>query len=76
MRRKVFGKNLCLPGQFEIGMVSGLPEPARRFLEFAIRPGTRLTTVVEITMVGQLSLGTKDDPKYQPARTGLGYITA
>jgi hypothetical protein len=50
---------------FETGMVSGLPEPARRFLEFAIQPGTRLSTVVEISMEGQLSLSSREDPKYQ-----------
>lgn len=49
-------------------MVAGLPEPARRFFLFAIEPGARLGTVVEITMEGELSLGTKQDPKYQPMR--------
>ena len=47
-------------------MVSTLPDPARRFFGFAIEPGARLTNIVELTMEGELSLGTKDDPKYQP----------
>jgi hypothetical protein len=55
-----------LPDRFDPSIVSGLPEPARRFFSFAIQPGTRLTTVVELTMDGEISLGTKDDPKYQP----------
>lgn len=57
---------VSLPGRFEASMVSGLPEPARRFFTFAIQPGTRLSTIVELTMSGEISLGTKDDPKYQP----------
>ena len=55
-----------LPERFEPAMVSGLPEPARRFFTFAIQPGTRLSTVVELSMTGEISLGTRQDPKYQP----------
>jgi len=57
-----------LPERFDPGMVSTLPEPARRFFLFAIKPGARLSTVLELTMQGELSLGTKDDPKFQPMR--------
>ncbi|HYF59718.1 MAG TPA: DUF6544 family protein [Burkholderiaceae bacterium] len=54
------------PGRFDAAMVAELPEPARRFLRFAILPGARLATVVEIAMDGELSLGTRDDPGYRP----------
>ncbi|VTU31051.1 hypothetical protein H6CHR_03522 [Variovorax sp. PBL-H6] len=53
-------------GRFDPAMVAGLPEPARRFFLFAIEPGARLGSVVEITMEGELSLGTKEEPHYQP----------
>ena len=53
------------PDRFDVAMVRDLPEPARRFFAFAIEPGTPLTSVVEITMRGQLSLSSKADPKYQ-----------
>lgn len=54
------------PALFDEAMVAGLPEPARRYFTYAIRPGTPLLTVAEIEMTGQFSLGTKDDPRYQP----------
>jgi hypothetical protein len=47
-------------------MVSDLPEPAARYFTYMIRPGTPLLPVAEIDMTGQFSLGTKDDPRYQP----------
>ena len=53
-------------GRFDPASIADLPEPARRFLNFAIEPGTRLSTVVEITMEGQLALGTKERPGYLP----------
>ncbi|MFL6694746.1 MAG: DUF6544 family protein, partial [Ramlibacter sp.] len=53
---------------FDPAMVADLPEPARRFFNFAIAPGARLATVAEITMDGELSLGSKQDPGYQPMR--------
>lgn len=53
-------------GRFDPAMVADLPEPARRFFLFAIEPGARLGSAVEITMEGELSLGTKEDPRYQP----------
>lgn len=53
-------------GRFDPATVADLPEPARRFFLFAIEPGARLGSVVEIKMEGELSLGTKDAPKYQP----------
>lgn len=53
------------PDTFASGMVADLPEPARRYFGYAIRPGTPLWLVVEIDMRGQFSLGTRDDPNYQ-----------
>lgn len=54
------------PRVFDEEMVAGLPEPARRYFTYAIRPGAPLLPVVEIEMTGHFSLGTKDDPRYQP----------
>jgi hypothetical protein len=55
-------------GNFDPATIAHLPEPARRFFRFAIEPGARLASVVEISMEGELSLGSKQDPKYQPMR--------
>lgn len=54
------------PPSYDPQMVAELPEPARRFFNFAIVPGTPLKSVVEITMAGELSLGTKQEPNYLP----------
>lgn len=45
------------PGRFEPGMVSDLPEPARRWLAHAIAPGTPLWRSGELVMHGQIRLG-------------------
>lgn len=50
---------------FDPAMVADLPEPARRYFNFAIAPGTRLSAVVAIEMEGQLGLGSKDKPNYR-----------
>lgn len=47
-------------------MVSDLPEPAQRFFNFAITPGTTLLTVAEIDMKGEFNLGTRYKPNYRP----------
>ena len=47
-------------------MVADLPEPARRYFAYTIQPGTPLLPVAVIEMTGQFSLGTKEDPRYQP----------
>lgn len=54
------------PAVYDPVMVAGLPEPAQRFFNFAIAPGTPLLTVAEIDMGGEFSLGTQDHPNYQP----------
>lgn len=54
------------PEFFDPAMVAGLPEPARRYFAYTIRPGTPLLPVAVIEMTGEFSLGSKDDPRYQP----------
>lgn len=54
------------PAAYDPARVADLPEPARRFFNFAIKPGTPLWTVAEIDMGGEFSLGTRDNPNYQP----------
>jgi hypothetical protein len=49
-------------------MVEGLPEPARRYFLHAIAPGTPLRFVAQIAMAGEIGLGDKDNPGYQPMR--------
>ena len=51
---------------YDPAMVADLPEPAQRYFSFAIAPGTPLLTVAEIDMGGEFSLGTRDNPNYQP----------
>lgn len=53
---------------FDVAMVEALPEPARRFFLFTIRPGAPLRTVAEIEMGGELGLGTREKPDYAPMR--------
>lgn len=53
---------------FEPAMVNGLPQPAQRFFLFAIESGTPLRGAAVIKMGGELSLGTRDDPRYQDMR--------
>jgi hypothetical protein len=54
------------PPVFSPDMVAGLPEPAQRYFRYAIRDGAPLFRVAEIDMRGQFSLGSKDNPGYQP----------
>jgi hypothetical protein len=54
------------PERFDPAMVAGLPEPARRYFEYMIAPGTPLMPVTVIEMTGQFSLGTRDAPGYRP----------
>lgn len=56
------------PTRFDASMIADLPDPARRFFLFAIKAGTPLYTVAEISMEGDFSLGTKDNPNYMPMR--------
>lgn len=54
------------PERFDPAMVADLPDPARRYFDYTIQPGTPLLPVAIIEMTGEFSLGTKDDPRYQP----------
>ena len=54
------------PVLFDPSMVADLPEAARRYFAYTIQPGTPLLPVAVIEMTGQFSLGTKEDPRYQP----------
>ncbi|MBO6635743.1 MAG: hypothetical protein JJ937_14520 [Parvibaculum sp.] len=51
--------------RFDPAMIAGLPDAARRCLDFAIAPGTPLAPVVRLQMQGQLGLGDKTNPKYR-----------
>ena len=51
---------------FDPAMVADLPESARRYFAFTIAPGTPIRTVADIRMTGELGLGTKAEPKYNP----------
>ncbi|TNE83042.1 MAG: hypothetical protein EP339_00680 [Gammaproteobacteria bacterium] len=52
------------PAPFSLHMIKDLPEPARRFFQFCIEPGTPLFTVAFINMTGQFGMGTKAKPDY------------
>lgn len=54
------------PARFSPTLVAHLPPPARKFLTFAIRPGTPLYTVAELKMTGLFALGDKHAPRYIP----------
>lgn len=55
-------------GIYDPEIVSSLPEPARRYFNYMIQPGTPLRRVLEITMRGELGLGSKDSPNYRTMR--------
>jgi hypothetical protein len=52
------------PARFDPAMVAMLPDPARRFFEQAIRPGTPLYRVAELEMAGRFGMGGKARPGY------------
>ncbi len=45
------------PDNFYPDLVSGLPEPARRWLQYSIRPGTPLADSAQLSMHGTIRLG-------------------
>lgn len=55
-------------GGYDQDIVSSLPEPARRYFNYMIEPGTKLHTAVKIKMIGELGLGTKENPNYRTMR--------
>lgn len=52
------------PPKFDTSMVDNLPELVQRYFLFMIAPGARLSTVSEIIMSGELSMGGPEN--YQP----------
>ena len=52
----------AMPEPFDPQVVADLPEPARRYFSYKIRPGTPILPVAETKMRGQFSLGTKEEP--------------
>lgn len=52
-------------GSYDVAMVSDLPEPARRYFNYMIEPGTALYTAVELHMTGQIGRGTREAPGYR-----------
>lgn len=66
--RRLSSHQQTAPAAFDVSMIAGLPDPAQRFFRFAIAPGTPLHTVAEISMAGEFSLGTRDNPRYMPMR--------
>ncbi|MDP2128465.1 MAG: hypothetical protein Q8K97_13930 [Pseudohongiella sp.] len=52
------------PPIFTADMVAHLPEPARRYFLYTIKPDTPLWSVARITMAGRFGMGNKDKPNY------------
>lgn len=51
--------------KFHPKIIEELPEPAKRYFEYTIKPGTPLYPVSIVDMNGKFSLGTKKKPNYQ-----------
>ncbi|MEE4109886.1 MAG: DUF6544 family protein, partial [Halieaceae bacterium] len=54
------------PERFDPAGIASLPEPARRYFAYTIEPGAPLLPVAVIEMTGRFSLGSREDPRYQP----------
>ncbi|KMQ75110.1 DUF6544 family protein [Marinobacter subterrani] len=52
------------PERFDLSLIEGLPEPARRYFRFTIQPGTPLYTVARISMTGKFGMGNREAPDY------------
>jgi hypothetical protein len=52
------------PPTFTADMIAHLPEPARRYFLYTIKPGTPLSSVASITMIGRFGMGNRDKPNY------------
>jgi hypothetical protein len=65
---RLMERRLSEPAPFAPAMGEGLPEPARRYLRYAIAPGVPLRLVAEIEMTGVFGLGNRDAPRYLPMR--------
>lgn len=67
-RRELTARTGSQPKRFSLDMLDGLPEPAQRYLRFAIRPGTPLRTTALIEMIGRFGLGDSSKHSYYPMR--------
>jgi hypothetical protein len=56
------------PARFDPGMIADLPEPARRYFLYTIKPGTPLYRVAKISMSGRFGMGTRTRPGYIPMK--------
>ena len=56
------------PAPFDPRMTSDLPEPARRYFLYTIKPGTPLYRVAKISMSGRFGMGTRTKPGYIPMK--------
>ncbi len=56
------------PARFDPGMIADLPEPARRYFLYTIKPGTPLYRVANISMSGQFGMGARTKPGYIPMK--------
>ncbi|SNB57157.1 hypothetical protein SAMN04487880_1995 [Marinobacter sp. es.042] len=52
------------PERFDLSLLEGLPEPARRYFRYTIQPGTPLYTVARILMTGKFGMGNRESPHY------------
>ena len=53
---------------FDPSSVEDLPEPARRYFLYTMEAGVPISTVTEISMSGEIALGSKSRPNYLPMR--------
>jgi len=56
----------CHEQCFSPALLNGLPDAARRYFQFTIKPGAPLYFISEITLEGKISLGSRDKPDYLP----------
>jgi len=66
--RELAARSTESASRFDPAMVNGLPEPARRYFHYVIYRGAPLTGAAEIYMHGELGLGDKASPRYQPMK--------
>lgn len=55
----------CEITTFDPAMIEDLPEPAKRYFQYTIAPGTPLKRIAQIAMQGQFGMGDKDAPRYK-----------
>lgn len=50
---------------FDPAMIEDLPEPAKRYFQYTIAPGTPLKRIAQIEMQGQFGMGDQNTPRYK-----------